>query len=294
MRKTLLLLLAAGAAVADPPVLVHGHRGARAMRPENTIPAFEYAIAQGVDVLEMDLAVTRDNVLVLSHDPVLSAEKCRGPEGTRVIHELTLEQVRRFDCGAAPIKGFPKQQPVPRTRIPTFDEVLALAPRGNFGFNVETKSFPKSPEYAPPPEEFARLVAAAIRRHKLEARMIVQSFDFRTLAAMKKIMPEVKLSALWNSGDRSFVEIAREAAGAQIVSPEHRLATPERVKEAHAAGIQVVPWTADTPADWDRLIAAGVDAIITDDPAALIAHLKARGLRKSEPSGASPRPAAAS
>ncbi len=279
MTKTLLLLLVAGTAVAAPPILVHGHRGARAMRPENTIPAFEYAIGQGVDVLEMDLSVTRDNVLVLSHDPVISPEKCRGPEGTRVIRELTLKQVKQFECGAAPIKGFPKQQPVPGTRIPTFDEVLDLAPRGNFGFNVETKISAKSPQYAPLPEEFARLVAAAVRRHKVAARMILQSFDFRTLIAMKKIMPEVKLSALWNSGDRSFVEIAREAGGAQIVSPEHHLATPERVKEAHAAGIQVVPWTANTPADWDRLIAAGVDAIITDDPAALLAHLKSRGLR---------------
>ena len=248
------------------------------MRPENTIPAFEYAISVGVDVLEMDLAVTRDNVLVVSHDPVLAEEKCTGGTGTRVIHEMTLEQLRKWDCGSMQLKLFPRQQVVPATRIPTFDEVLALAPRGKFEYNVETKSFPKSPQYTPPPEEFSRLLAEAVRRHKLESRVIVQSFDFRTLIAMKKIAPELRLSALWSSGERSFTDIASEA-GAQIVSPEFKLVTPEKVKAAHAAGLQIVPWTANTPADWDRLIDAGVDAIITDDPAALIAHLKSRGLR---------------
>jgi glycerophosphoryl diester phosphodiesterase len=278
MRMTLLLLWAAAVLPAASPILVHGHRGARAMRPENTIPAFEYAIGEGVDVLEMDLAVTRDNVLVLSHDPVLAEEKCSGGEGTRVIHEMTLAQLRKWDCGSTKLKLFPKQQPVPGTRIPTFDEVLALAPKGKFGFNVETKSFPKSPQYTPPPEEFTRLLADAIRRHKLESRVIVQSFDFRTLIAMKKIAPEIQLSALWSSGERSFVDIAKEA-GAQIISPEFKLVTPEKVKAAHEAGLHVVPWTANTPADWDKLIAAGADAIISDDPAALIAHLKSRGLR---------------
>jgi glycerophosphoryl diester phosphodiesterase len=274
----MMILLAAATLPAATPILVHGHRGARAARPENTLPAFEYAIAAGVDVLEMDLAVTRDNVLVVSHDPVLSEEKCSGSEGTRVIREMTLAQLRKWDCGSKRLKQFPQQQTVPGTRIPTFDEVLALAPRGKFEFNVETKSFPKSPEYTPPPQEFSRLLAEAVHRHKVESRVIVQSFDFRTLIAMKKIAPELRLSALWSSGERSFVDIAREA-GAQIISPEFKLVTPEKVKAAHAAGIQVVSWTPNTPAEWDRQIAAGVDAIITDDPAALIAHLKAKKLR---------------
>jgi glycerophosphoryl diester phosphodiesterase len=248
------------------------------LRPENTVPAFEYAIGIGADFLEMDLAVTRDNVLVVSHDPVLLAEKCIGPAGTRVIREMTLEQLRRWDCGSLKLKLFPEQVAVPGARIPTFDEVLALAARGKFGFNVETKSSPKSPAYTPPPEEFVRLVAEAVRRHKLEARVIVQSFDFRTLVAMKRIAPALRLSALFSADKRSFTAIAGEA-GAHMVSPEQSLVTAEKVKAAHAAGMEVVPWTANQPADWDRLIEAGVDAIITDDPAALIAHLKARGRR---------------
>jgi glycerophosphoryl diester phosphodiesterase len=108
--------------------------------------------------------------------------------------------------------------------------------------------------------------------------VILQSFDFRTLHAMKKLAPEIRLSALYEKGPDSFVEIARRA-GAQIVSPEASLVTPKQVEAAHAAGLQVVPWTANTPAEWDALIAARVDAIISDDPAALIAYLKEKKLR---------------
>ena len=270
-----------GVVVGAPParILVHGHRGARALRPENTLPAFEYAIAQGVDALEMDMAVTKDNVLVISHDPILEPPVCNGPQPKAIIHQLTLAQVKQWDCGAVRNPRFPLQQPVPGTRMPTLDEAFDLAGRGNFDFNIETKSFPDHPEYTPSPDEFAKLVLAKIHAHNLEKRIILQSFDFRTLVAMRKLTPKIRLSALTEKDPRAFAEIAKEAANAEIVSPEFHLVTPEKVKAAHAAGVQVVPWTADAPADWDKLIAAKVDAIITDDPAELIAYLKKRSLR---------------
>lgn len=256
-----------------PRVLVHGHRGARAARPENTIPAFEYAIEAGADVLELDLAVTRDNVLVVSHDPVLSEKLCQGPAGaTRVIREMTLAELRRWDCGSLRHPDFPEQQPVSGARVPTLDEVLALAPRGKFGFNIETKIFRDKPHLTPSPQEFARLLVDAVRKHRLDDRVIVQSFDFRTLHAAADLAPKIQRAALYAGLPRDFVAMAREAR-ATIVSPYHTLATPEAVKAAHKAGLPVVPWTANAPADWDRLIAAGADAIITDDPAALRAHL---------------------
>ncbi len=264
--------------IAAPKILVHGHRGARALHPENTIPAFEYAIKAGADVLEMDVAVTKDNVLVISHDPHINPEICKGPHPGVAIHELTLAELREYDCGALKNPHFPKQQPVPGTRIPTLNEVLSLSDRGNFQFNIETKSFPDHPELTPAPDVFAKLMLDVIRKHKLDSRVIVQSFDFRTLRAMKRIAPNIRLSALWERQARPFVDIAREAE-AGIISPEFKLVTPEQVKSAHAAGIQVVPWTANTPADWQKLIDAGVDAIISDDPAALIAYLKDQGLR---------------
>jgi glycerophosphoryl diester phosphodiesterase len=268
-----LIVLAVIAAGKPRPVKVQGHRGARAVQPENTIPAFEYAIAAGVDVLELDMAVTRDNVIVVSHDPYLEPPVCSGPQAKAVIRELTLAEVRQWDCGAKPNPAFPRQQSVPGTRIPTLDDVFALAPKGSFDFNIETKIFADRPQLTPPPEEFARMVLEKVRKYGLEKRIILQSFDFRTLHAMKKLAPGIRLAALYSGPAKDFVEIAREA-GAGIVSPEYHLVTPEQVKAAHVAGLTVIPWTPNQPEEWDRLMAAGVDAIITDDPAALIAHLK--------------------
>ena len=243
--------------------------------PENTIPAFEYAISVGVDVLELDMAVTKDNVLVVSHDPVLRPPVCTGPSQSAVIHELTLAEVKQWDCGAVRNPAFAKQQTVPGTRIPTLDEVFALARRGKFEFNIETKSFPDKPQYTPAPDEFARQVVLAIREHKVESRVIVQSFDFRTLVAMKKLAPEVRRSALMEPSDtRDFVFVGKP--GMPPSSRPMSLATAERVPAAHAAGLQVVPWTVNTPEEWERLVDAGVDAIITDDPASLIEWLKGR------------------
>lgn len=261
-------------AADDSRIEVHGHRGARAVLPENTLPAFEYAIAQGVDVIELDMAVTKDNVVVVSHDSVLAAPICNGGRDGAHIRDLTLTEIRQYDCGSVQNPRFPTQQTKPGTKMPTLDEVFALASKGTFRFNIETKITPMEPALAPPPDEFVRLVLAVIRKHHLESRVILQSFDFRTLHEMKKIAPEIALSALVDSNNnRSFVDIAKEA-DARIVSPEFSLVTPEKVKAAHEIGLQVIPWTANAPADWDRLIAANVDAIITDDPAGLIAHLK--------------------
>jgi glycerophosphoryl diester phosphodiesterase len=263
---------------AAPRILVHGHRGARAVLPENTLPAFEYAIQVGVDALELDLWVTADNVLVVHHDPTINTAHCNGPGGELTIRKLTLEQVKQWDCGAKRDPGFPKQELRPGARIPTLDEVLALAPRGAFWFNIEMKSQPARPEMQPPAADYARLVAAAIRKHKLEQRVIIQSFDFTLLRALREEAPELRRSALYAGPARDFVELAREAGNAPIVSPHYMLVTPERVRQAHDAGLQVVPWTANTAEIWDKLIEAGVDAIITDDPKSLLDYLRSKGL----------------
>jgi glycerophosphoryl diester phosphodiesterase len=256
--------------------LVHGHRGARAVRPENTIPAFEYAIKEGADAIELDLQVSKDGVLIVSHDPDLKPPICTGPQPEASIRQITAAKIREWDCGKTVNPLYPRQQTVPGTRPPTLDDVLSLSSRGNFLFNVEMKSYPEHPDYNPAPDAYAKLVAARIREHKLEKRVIVQSFDWRTLVSLRKIAPEIRLSALTEKDTRDFVSISKDAANAEIVAPRFDLVTPDKVAAAHAAGLQVVPWTPNTPDAWDKLIAAKVDAIITDDPAALIAHLKAR------------------
>ncbi|MCW5982935.1 MAG: glycerophosphodiester phosphodiesterase [Bryobacteraceae bacterium] len=263
---------------AAPPIEVHGHRGARSVLPENTIPAFEHAIEAGADFIELDLAVTRDDVLVVSHDPTLNRAICRSPGGGDVIRQLTLAEVKRWDCGSLRNAEFPDQKPVPGAKIPTLDETLALASRGHFRFNIEIKSFPDKPDLTPPPGEFARLVVEMVRERELEERVQIQSFDFRILHAVREIAPEIRLAALYGSGPLDFAAIAREA-GAPVVCPHFALVTPEKVKAAHDAGLRVIPWTANSEETWEKLIAAGVDGIITDDPAALIHYLKARKLR---------------
>jgi len=255
------------------------------MRPENSIPAFQYALEQGVDVLELDLAVTKDDVLVVSHDPHMNPVFCQGPAGAEtVICKMSLAELRKWDCGAKANPGFPKQVAVPGTRVPTLQEVFDLAKRSGrrVDFNIETKIFPNKPELTPTPERFAELVLAVVRKNSLTSRVILQSFDFRTLHAMKRLEPKMRLSALYPMSPaqphRTLVDLAKES-GAGIISPQFSTVRPKEVEEAHKAGLQVVPWTANQPAAWDKLIEAKVDAIISDDPGELIAYLKAKGLR---------------
>jgi glycerophosphoryl diester phosphodiesterase len=279
LRISVLILLLLACVDAAPKIQVHGHRGARAVRPENTLPAFEYAIAVGTDVLELDLAVTKDDQLVVSHDLHMNRKICQGPEGETAIRALTLAEIRAWDCGALKNPEFPRQQTIPGTRMPTLDEVFALASKGSFEFNVETKTNPKDPSLTPDPEEYARLVVAAIRRHRLERRVMVQSFDFRTLLALRRLAPEIRRSALYAGVPKDLLQIAQEAGSAPIVSPHYLLTSRESVRRAHQAGLIVVPWTANTTAQWESLVEQGVDAIITDDPGGLIDYLKSKGLR---------------
>jgi glycerophosphoryl diester phosphodiesterase len=214
-------------------ILVHGHRGARARMPENSLAAFHYAIACGVDAIEMDLVLTGDGQIVVAHDPLLEA-------GTE----------------------------------PRLDDVFRLASMGAFLYDLEIKW--RTPTE---PHALVEYVLDKIRQWRLEARVSILSFDFRVLRIMRKLAQEIRLAALTDSDPRAFSEIAKEVANAETIVPEFPLVTREKVEAAHAAALQVVPWTVNAPRDWDAMIAAGVDGIITDDPAALIAHLQARGLR---------------
>jgi glycerophosphoryl diester phosphodiesterase len=258
---------------------VHGHRGAMAVRPENTLPSFQEAIRAGADFIELDVYATRDDVLVVAHDPEINMAICQGAGGKRPIRQMTLAEVRQYDCGLANTKLFPRQVAVPGTRIPTLDEVLDLGKTSSkIRFNVEIKSSEKMQDMVVAPDEISRRVMEALRKHKLESRAMVQSFDFRVVKAMRKVAPNITVAALYGPGERDFVDIAKET-DVKLVTPNYRLVTPEKVKAAHHAGVRIIPWTVDTPEDWDRMIAAGVDGIITNDPEGLVKHLKTKGLR---------------
>jgi glycerophosphoryl diester phosphodiesterase len=144
--------------------------------------------------------------------------------------------------------------------------VLALP--GSFDFDLEIKSYPHLS-----PRGLAEPVLAAIRSHKVELRVNLFSFDWRILHAMQELAPDIRCAALYQGEPKSFVEISREAGNAPIVCPGYNLVTPELVSEAHTANLKIFAWTANTETGWDHLIAAEVDAIITDDPAALLDYL---------------------
>ena len=276
-------------AEAAPRIEVQGHRGARALRPENTLAGFAYALSVGVDTIELDLAVTRDDELVVNHELWVHPARCRGPGGAVLedwvpIRTLTLPEVQRYDCGSVQDTRFERQQSVPGERIPSLGQVFALR-KGRASpaakavrLNVELKSVPAKPELTPTPQRYAALVVDLVRKEGWTGRVNVQAFDHRLLAAVKALAPELPVAVLLSRSLPDLVAVARSAR-AEIVSPNHEWITSVEVKALHAAGLRVVPWTANDEGAWRRLVRLGVDGIITDDPGGLIAYLRAKALR---------------
>jgi len=254
--------------------------------PENTLPGFAYAAESGADFFEIDTWVTKDDVVVVAHDAAMNPAHCKGPSdgAERTIRNMTFAELRKWDCGVAN-PAWPKQKGIANTPVPTLDEVFELLKRfPKVSINLEIKSNPKRPELQPAPAVYARMIVDAIRKHKAEKRVLVQSFDFAPLIEVGKLNPKLALSALYPGGtadrNKDFVTVAKEAGNTGAVSMNLSVVTPEKVKQAHEAKIRVLAWTANSAAEWDKLIAANVDGIITDDPAGLIAYLKERKVRK--------------
>ncbi len=287
LRLVLAVLALSFAAIAHAKIEVQAHRGGRSIKPENSLPAFEYALETGADVLELDLGVTKDDVLVVTHDPLVSKEICLGPDKKPVtteipVRSLTLAELKKFDCGGVQHPRFPTQKPIAGTSIPSLDEVFKLVKESKLPlaktvrFNIETKIVPRyAGTVMPDPQTFAKMVVAKLKEHGMTERAVVQSFDHRSLAAVKKLDPKIKIAILVE-GTYADVTGLIKASGAEIFSPNMNWVDKAIVDEAHKAGAQVIPWTANKPEDWEWLMSCGVDGIISDDPAALIAWLANR------------------
>lgn len=281
-----MLMIANNSSFANAEIDIQGHRGARAVLPENTIAAFTYALDVGVDTLELDTGVSKDGVVVVYHDQKINTALCQSKDGSPLpdgilIHSLTLEQIKQIDCGSKPNPRFPAQTLIPGTEIPTLAEVLELVAKSDLRqastvrFNIETKSDPKQPDAQPEPEKFVRLLLDVIKQYRLENRVTLQSFDHRTLKEAQAQAPKIERSALYSERQTDWVAAIKQS-GAQVLSPNFRHINKKDVKQLHTAGFKVIPWTANTRGDWLTLIDMQVDGIITDDPKPLLELLGRR------------------
>jgi glycerophosphoryl diester phosphodiesterase len=307
-----------GGGVARPGFDLQGHRGARGLAPENTLPSFRKALEIGVTTLECDMAITRDGVVVIYHDLYLNPDITRGPDGKFLeargpaIAELTYADLQKYDVGRIKpgteyAKTFSAQQPVDGTRIPRLSDLFDLVKqsgRNDVGFDCETKLSPLEPAATRSPEEFARIVVAEIRKHGMARRMMIQSFDWRTLQVIQKEAPEIRTMYLtsprtlagakgadgsagpspWLAGfdparHGGSVPRAVHAAGGRIWAPNQTFLTPAMLAEARSLGVTVIPWTVNDPAMMTKLLEMGVDGIISDRPDLVRDEMKKRGMR---------------
>ena len=303
------ILGAALIAIASPALAfdLQGHRGARGLAPENTLPAFIRATEIGVATLELDTGITKDGIVVVAHDRRLNPDITRDSGGNWIaspgprVRDLTLAELQRFDVGTIKpgtdyAKQFASQAAVPGTSMPTLAEIARFPGR----FNIETKISPLVPDDTLDPEAFARTLIAEIRRLGIASRATIQSFDWRTLAVVEREAPEISRAYLtterganetvfkgkgvspWTGIDaaqhgNSTPRVVKAAGGA-IWSPFWRDVTTEIVAEAKALGLTVIPWTVNDPADIARLIDMKIDGLITDYPDRAKALLDARGI----------------
>ena len=271
---------------------LQGHRGARGLAPENTLPAFATALATGVATLELDTGVTKDGVVVIHHDRRLNPDIARGPDGHWVeapaplIHQLSFEQLQRYDVGrlrpgSETAQLFPEQQPADGARIPRLAELFDLVKKaGNeaMRFNIETKLTPQAPEETLPPLAFARALLAEIRKAGVESRTSIQSFDWRTLQVVEREAAEIATVYLTGRRGAESQPMAVHAAGGRIWSPNHEAMDSAALVEARALGLKVVPWTVNEPAEIERVLDLGVDGLISDYPDRARAQIARRGL----------------
>lgn len=307
--------MAAAATLGAQAFDLQGHRGARALAPENSLAGFELALKHGVSTLELDIAITRDGVLVIHHDLALNPDVTRDANGrwldtpSAPISTMSFAELQRYDIGRLRPgsrygANYPQQQAIDGTRIPRLADLFDLVKRsGNDGvrFAIETKLNPLLPDATRPPEEFARLLLDEIRKAGMAQRVQILSFDWRTLQVVQRLapgMPTVYLSAQqrwldniaadkpegspWTAGfqHREYGSVPRmiKAAGGTIWSVYFGDLDAAKVKEAQALGLKVLTWTVNDEAVMGRMIDLGIDGLITDRPDLARALLTPRGI----------------
>ena len=259
---------------------IQGHRGARGLAPENSLPAFLVATNMGVNTLELDLVVSKDLKLVVSHEPYFSPVFCRDTLGNEMskdtvinIYQLNYEDIKKFDCGTLRNPNFPNQKRIPVYK-PLLNEVIdsveSFSKNRNLGpmfYNIELKTTKETDlTFHPTPQVFSDLVYDLLSEKDILDRVIIQSFDFRSLQYFNEKYPEVRLALLIANDLPWQANIDSLGFTPEIYSCNYQLLSQESIKEIHSNGMKVIPWTVNDFFDMNRIIAWGVDGIITDYP----------------------------
>ena len=272
------------AAGAFPSFDKQGHRGSRGLMPENTIPAMYKAIDLGVTTLEMDVVISRDKQVVVSHDPYFNADITTPPEGgqltkkegsSRLLYSMDYDSIKRYDVGLKPHPNFPRQQKI-AVHKPLLSELIRASEAyakdkgvASLWYNIETKSNPSGDGTKhPAPEEFVDLLVDVIQKEGITDRTVIQSFDPRTLQVVNRKYPHIKTSYLIEATELKSLDGHLKDLGFTpfALSPHFTLVTPQLVKACHEKGMKVIPWTLNTKDQINVAKAAGVDGIITDYP----------------------------
>ena len=304
---------------------LQGHRGARGLAPENTLPAFATALSLGVSTLELDVGVTKDGVVVIAHDRRLNPDITRDAQGrwleppAPTVRSLSYAEIQGYDVGRVRpgidyAKRYPEQKPMDGTRMPRLSDLFLLIKKsGNatVRLNIETKLSPLAPEEAPDPETFARAFIDVVRAAGMEERVTMQSFDWRTLKLAQGLAPRVHTSCLtaqqkwtdnilagraggspWVAGfqleEHGSVPRMVKAAGCGTWSPFFGDIDAAKVAEALALGLKVLPWTINEPAQIRQALDLGVGGLISDRPDIVRQVMAERGMALPKPTPVAP------
>ncbi len=280
-----------------PKFDIQGHRGARGLMPENTIPAFLWALDSNVTTIEMDLAITKDRQVIVSHEPWMSAEICLNPDGNSFakkdekkfnIYQMTYEQVKQWDCGSKAHERFPEQKKMIVTKPLLSDVIVAVENHiKNFtkyevDYNIEIKSEPESDNrFHPKPDKFSDMVYELIDQYLPLDRVVIQSFDFRVLKYWHKKHPEVRLAILVENKKSIDNNLNELGFVPSIYSPDFKLLSKDSVEYLHTKNaeltdkqkeakirprLRVIPWTVNEPSEMLSVKGMDVDGFITDYP----------------------------
>lgn len=285
MKKPLLLIIIsiiATGSFAQQKFDIQGHRGARGIMPENTIPAMIKGLQLGVTTLEMDIVISKDRKAVVSQEPYFNHEFSLTPAGKPItfanekkynIFKMDYEEVRKFDVGSKLHPRFPGQQkfktykPLLNELIDSVEMYVKLNKLAKPDYNIETKMIRKGDgEFQPSAEEFVDIIMEIVKQKKLEKRVIIQSFDIRTLQYLHQKYPKIRTSLGIDEKEDFENNIKDLGFKPTIYSPYSVLVGKNLVDKCHAAGVKIIPWTINSVKDLEYFIGLGVDGIITDYP----------------------------